>query len=90
LAALLRKRAKRAAGRYVYNEQEYLMEIEASPQSGSAERLLTVRGSVRNRRTGHQTPFRVWVEDSPGSVVPVRIEFQPRSFLRLTLEALPA
>jgi hypothetical protein len=90
LADLLRQRAKRAAGQYVYNEQEYSLELETSREGGRAERLLAVRGGVRNQRTGHQTPFRVWIEDAPNPVVPVRIEFQPRSFLRLTFEALPA
>ena len=90
LATLLQQRGRRASGRYVYNEQEYLLELEASPQGGAPERLLAVRGGVRNQRTGHQTAFRLWMENSPGSIVPVRIEFQPRSFLRLTFEALPA
>ena len=82
MATLLEQRTKRASGRYVYNEQEYLLELETSPQGA-------VRGKVRNRRTGNQTAFRVWLENSPRSVVPIKIEFQPRSFLRLTFEALP-
>jgi hypothetical protein len=90
LATLLEQRAKRAAGRYVYSEQEYSMEVETSPPGGSSERLLTVRGGVRNLRTGHRTAFRLWIENAPGSIMPVRFEFQPRSFLRLTFEALPA
>jgi hypothetical protein len=89
LATLLAQRARHAEGRYVYNEQEYLLEIEASPQ-GAKERLLVVRGGVRNQRTRRQTSFRLWIEDSSDSIVPVRIEFQPRSFLRLTFEVLPA
>jgi hypothetical protein len=90
LAGLLRQRAKRATGRFVYNEQEYSIQIESSWESGSTGHLTEVRGSVRNLRTAHQTPFRLWLEDASGSLVPVRIEYQPRSFLRLTFEALPA
>ncbi|HYW48932.1 MAG TPA: hypothetical protein VE959_39075 [Bryobacteraceae bacterium] len=90
LATLLQQRTRRPAGRYVYNEQEYLLELDASQQAETREHLLPVRGTVRNQRTGHQTPFRLWIENSSGSIVPVRIEFQPRSFLRLTFEALPA
>lgn len=85
LEALLKQRAKRT-GNYIYNEQEYLLEL-AAPQA--SERLLAVKGSIRNQRTGNRTSFRVWLENTPGSVVPVRIEFQPRSFLRLSFEALP-
>jgi hypothetical protein len=32
----------------------------------------------------------LWLEDASESIVPVRIEFQPRSFLRLTFEAISA
>ena len=88
LATLLRQRARRAAGRYVYNEQEYLLEVEAA-QVGR-DRLLPVRGTIRNLRTNRETLFRVWLEQAADSIVPVRIEFEPRSFLRLTFEALPA
>jgi hypothetical protein len=87
LATLLKQRARHAEGRYVYNEQEYLLELET--QTGR-DRLVPVRGMIRNLRTGHEIPFRVWLEDAADSIVPVRIEFQPRSFLRLTFEALPA
>ena len=89
MAALLKPRANHAAGRYVYSEQEYLLDLEGSSRGGPSERLWAVRGGIRNLRTGHQTVFRLWLDNSPGSVVPVRIEFQPRSFLRLTFEALP-
>jgi hypothetical protein len=84
LATLLRQRAKkRATGRYVYNEQEYLLELDAAPQN-------QFHGKIRNLRTGHQTTFAIWVGDSEGSIVPVRIEYQARAFLRLTFEAVPA
>jgi hypothetical protein len=89
LVTLLRQRTRRAVGRYVYNEQEYMLELE-SPEAGRERgRLLPVRGMIRNLRTGHEVPFRLWLQDAD-SVVPVRIEFQPRSFLRLTFEAVPA
>ena len=88
LATLLKQRARRAEGRYVYNEQEYLLELE-STQPGR-DRLLQVRGMIRNLHTEQEVPFRLWLENGVDSIVPVRIEFQPRSFLRLTFEALPA
>jgi len=53
---------------------------------GNADRLLTVHGKIRNRRTGGLTTFSVWMEE--GSIVPRRIEYQPRSFLRLVFEAV--
>jgi hypothetical protein len=90
LATLLKLRARHAAGSYVYNEQEYALELDAAQAGAGSARLVQVRGKVRNLRTGHQTPFQLWMEPGSGSVVPVRIDFQPRSFLRLTFEAVPA
>lgn len=84
---LVKQRARRAAGKYVYNEQEFLMEL-LTPQGPDREQLLPVRGKIRNLQTGRETAFRLWLENTPDSVVPVRIEFQPRSFLRLTFEAV--
>jgi hypothetical protein len=88
LATLLKLRTRRAEGRYVYNEQEYLLELVAPQTDRDRERLAPVRGMTRNLRTGHETPFRLWLEDGENSIVPIRIEFQPRSFLRLTFEAV--
>jgi len=90
LATLLKQRARHAVGRYVYDEQEYLLELDGARPGGNSEGLLAVRGRIRNQGTGNQTAFRVWIEDSSDSVVPVRIEYQARSFLRLTFEALSA
>ena len=88
IASLFKQRAKRASGRYVYNEQEYLLELEA--QAPARDRLLPFRGKIRNLRTGYETKFKVWLEDGSESIVPLRIEFQPRSFLKLTFEAVQA
>jgi hypothetical protein len=90
LATLLKQRSRRAVGRFVYNEQEYVLELEVPQPGRKSERLLPVRGKIRNLRTGYETLFRIWLEDASDSIVPIRIEFQPRSFLRLTFEALPA
>jgi hypothetical protein len=86
LASLLAQPTRRRSGRYVYNEQEYLLELESQEGSREADRLLPVRGVIRNLRTKETTRFRVWLED--GSVLPVRIEFHPRSFLKLTFTAI--
>jgi len=87
LATLLKQRSRRATGRYVYNEQEFLLELDASA-APDRDRLRPVRGRTRNLRTGKENLFRVWLEDTPGAIVPVRIEYQARSFLRLTFEAV--
>jgi hypothetical protein len=88
LATLLKQHTRHAVGRYVYNEQEYLLELDA--QQPGRDRLLPIHGKIRNLRTGYETLFRLWMEEASNSVVPVRIEFQARSYLRLTFEAVPA
>jgi hypothetical protein len=88
LATLLKQRSRRSVGRYVYNEQEYALELDA-PQTGrNRERLLPVKGKIRNLRTGNETLFRLWLEEASDSIVPVRFEVQPRSFLKLTFESV--
>jgi hypothetical protein len=88
LATLLKQRTRRASGRYVYNEQEYALELETA--NPGKDRLVPVHGKIRNLHTGKENLFRVWLEEGSGSIVPVRIEYQARSFLRLTFEAVPA
>ncbi len=88
LATLLAQRSRRSSGRYVYNEQEYLLEIEPQDGSRGADRLLPVKGQIKNLRTGQNTRFRVWLDDR--SELPVRFEFQARSFLKLTFTAVAA
>jgi hypothetical protein len=63
LATLLRKRGRSAVGRYVYGEQEYLLGLELQ-QPSRGERLLPVRGRVRNVRSGYETPFRLWLDEA--------------------------
>jgi hypothetical protein len=92
LARLLAQRTPHASGRYVYNEQEYLLDLD-SPQlgkPGKPDRVLAVHGKIRNLRTNGQTTFSVWRDAASGSIVPTRIEYQPRSFLRLVFEAVEA
>ena len=88
LVTLLNKRLRTATGRYVYSEQEYLLTLERQQPGRSRERRVAVRGKIHNLRTNRETSFRLWLEDD-SSIVPVRFEFQPRSFLRLTFEAAP-
>ena len=90
LANLSSQRTGRSVGRYVYNEQEYRLELEAQKPTRDPVPLVPFRGKIRNLRTSKETEFRIWLERDAPSPVPVRIEFQPRSFLRLTFEAVSA
>ena len=88
LATLLKQRQRHTAGRYVYNEQEYTLELDTLPPG--KDRLVPIHGKIRNLCTGKESLFRLWLEAGSTSIVPVRIEYQPRSYLRLTFEAIPA
>jgi len=86
---------------YVYSDRSYRLRLEKEPdrQQGKRfaelglasrpDRVLEVRGRTREERSGRQTTFRLWIEDSPESSLPLRIEFQPRSYLRLSFEVDP-
>jgi hypothetical protein len=88
MAVLLKQRSRRGVSRYVYNEQEYQLELDWLPVGHNRERLLPVKGKIRNLRTGFETPFRLWLDEASDSIVPVRFEVQPRSFLRLAFEGV--
>jgi hypothetical protein len=50
------------------------------------ESVIVLSGDTHNLRTGAKTPFRIWTQEASLSV-PLRIEYQPRGFLQLALEA---
>jgi len=52
-----------------------------------AESVVHMAGTTRNLQTGARTRFSVWWDRDSPSFLPVRIELEPRSFLRLAFEA---
>jgi hypothetical protein len=46
-----------------------------------------MESTIKNLRTGHRTPFRLWYELGLESMPPARFEYQPRPFLRLIFDA---
>jgi hypothetical protein len=86
---------------YVYNERSYHLRIDKERDHHQGVRLaqlgltarpdavLQVRGRIREAQGTRQTSFRLWIEDGPARPLPLRIEFQPRSYLRLSFEADP-
>lgn len=81
------------AAEYVWNQNRYAMRIQREPDTSASSEFGTsvdrVRGELRNI-TQNLRPlrFQLWVSHDPVLPMPFRIEFQPRSFLRLTLEAV--
>jgi hypothetical protein len=47
-------------------------------------------GLIRNAKTGVETTFRVWFDRTSPNALPLRFEFQLKSYLRLVFEAVPA
>ncbi len=83
---------------YVYSGAQYELTTSKRHDPRTSRRLAekglvsqpgsvtAVTGVIRNLRTGGRTPFRIWTGDA-SRTVPLRIEYQPRSFLQLALEA---
>lgn len=83
---------------YVYGCDQYELTTVRKADRHAGERLAAKHvaiqagsvcvliGTIRNLRTGEKTAFRIWIEEGRGPV-PLRIEYQPRSFLQLSLEA---
>lgn len=80
--------APHAETAFLHNGERYVLATSTreDPRTASV-RILT--GYVRTSRGEKSPEFRIWFE--PGSaMLPLRIEFRPRSFLRLVLENDPS
>lgn len=98
LASLLNG-PKGAETQYAYNGRLYKLAVEKSPDAKAAvlfreQRLISptagvvrVAGSLRGLEGGKPIEFCLWIEDGSSRPLPLRIEYQPKSYLRLTFEA---
>ena len=53
----------------------------------NAKAVVHTTGIIRNLKLGTKTRFSVWWDGSSNSELPVRIELEPKSYLRLAFEA---
>jgi hypothetical protein len=86
-------------GQYVYNGRLYRMRVDRSPDAKAAHAfralgliaatatVTRIAGTVRREDGGKASDFRLWIEDGAPRPIPLRIEYQPKSYLRLTFEA---
>ncbi len=51
------------------------------------ENATRLAGVIRNSKTGLETPFLVWYDASSANILPLRFEFRPKSYLKLTFQA---
>jgi len=84
--------------RYIYNARLYDLWLRRYPDSkaaayfrgkhliGQESAVVRAEGRLRREAGGKETTFQVWVEEG-ARPLPLRIEYQPKSYLRLTFEA---
>jgi len=96
LADLLRQ-PNGGEGRYVYNSRLYRLRLRRAPDAKAGEyfrarrlasgAVIAVTGALQRASNGKRIDFRLWVEEAATHPVPLRIEYQPKSYLRLAFEA---
>jgi hypothetical protein len=96
MAELLRQ-PKGGEGRYIYNGRVYRLRLRRAADPKASEhfrarglasgRVMAVTGALQRVSGGKSIDFRLWVEESAAHPVPLRIEYQPKSYLRLAFEA---
>jgi hypothetical protein len=98
LADLLRQ-PDRVETRYVYSGRWYHLSVNRSADAkatmyfrehGSIAKgasVVRASGKLRRESGGNETNFRLWFEPEAAMPIPLRIEYQPKSFLRLVFEA---
>jgi hypothetical protein len=89
------------ATRYVYAGRFYRLRVETSADPKATAvfrarhllrasgRVLRIEGRLHREEGGKTTDFRLWIEEGDPRPIPLRIEYQPKSYLRLTFEAIP-
>jgi len=99
LAAALRSGARGDFG-YLYNGRNYRMRLRPEPDPAAARHfrragligpraeVVRVAGRLWAEPQGKPQDFRLWLEAGAGRPIPLRIEYQPRAFLRLQLECV--
>jgi hypothetical protein len=82
--AAMRSPEARQTSNYFHNGKSYSLTSTKSNESHESTILV---GRIQDLDTKRHSSFRVWLGDH--SDLPVRIEFSPRSYLRITLEHDP-
>jgi hypothetical protein len=96
VAELLRQ-PKRGESRYIYNGSLYRLRLRRSADEKASQHfrarglasgsVIAITGALQRVDGGKQIAFLLWVEQSVKHPLPLRIEFQPKSYLRLRFEA---
>jgi hypothetical protein len=71
---------------YLYNGRSYRLAMDRS-RDAKMPGVIRVSGNLRRVEGGKTTEFRLWVEENATHPLPLRIEYQPKSYLKLTFES---
>jgi hypothetical protein len=89
----------RSETRYIYDGSQYLLRVKRSADPSAAKRFKELRllgptakvvriaGRLQREAGGKEYDFRLWFEEGAKRPLPLRIEYQPKSYLRLMFEA---
>jgi hypothetical protein len=94
------ERPSPSQAQYAYNGRAYTLRVEraADPRVATFFReqrliaptanVMRVSGSLWKQTGDRPIEFRLWMEEGATRPLPLRIEYQPKAYLRLTFEAL--
>ncbi len=86
LAGVLSKKGATET-RCAYNGRMYRLKAQKAPD-GKMRGVTRVSATLQREEGGTLNEFRVWVEEGSARPLPLRIEYQAKSYLRLTFEAI--
>jgi hypothetical protein len=81
----------RTSSSLVFNGKEFQLdavkENDAAAGAHFGRSVIRLNATITEKHTGIKTPFRLWYEAGSDLSLPIRFEYQAKSFLRLTFEA---
>jgi hypothetical protein len=99
VARALRQPGGKQRLRYIYHGHEFDLETEQAPDPGAgkdfeerqlvarAEDVVRISGRSKQLDSSRKTSFTLWKDVRDNSGLPLRFEFRPKSFLKLSFEA---
>jgi hypothetical protein len=79
----LQSDVRSSESKYMFGPERFHLKTDKTSESNGSTRL---KGEIFNEMTKKKTHFNVWFQAN--SILPSRIEFQPRSYLRLVFESV--
>ena len=86
---------------FLYNAKTYVLrtekhcdekvasELEKRNLVPQGARIMRLNGTIENQVKHERTGFTLWYQEGSATILPLRFEFRPKSFLRLVFDAEP-